>query len=111
MGLLVAWKLSLFRPGQFHVQWVMTRGEIVACTLQDVMVWAGIYVGVCLLSRGRETRWALAASLAAAHLTLLLVLIDVRCKQLLYQPLRWSTLMEAAADAAVAKRGPGGKWT
>jgi arylsulfatase A-like enzyme len=106
LGLMVAWKLLLFRPGQFHVQWVMSSSEILSCALQDVMVWAALYGAVCLLLRGRRP-WAVPASIAAAHGTMLLVLVDVRCKQLLYQPLRWSSLREAAADAAVAKSSVG----
>jgi hypothetical protein len=103
LPLLVAWKLWLFKPGQFHVQWVMTRFEVLCCALQEVMVWGALYAGVCLLLAWRSGRAARVVALAAAPLVLLLHLVDVRCKQILYQPLAWSTLREAAADAGVAR--------
>jgi phosphoglycerol transferase MdoB-like AlkP superfamily enzyme len=103
LPLLVAWKLWLFRPGQFHVQWVMSRFEVFACVLQEVMVWAALYAGVGLVLRWTERAWARKAALVAGYAMLLLHLVDVRCKQLVYQPLRWSSLREALAEAGVAR--------
>jgi hypothetical protein len=103
----VAWKLCLFRPGQFHVQWVMSGFEVFCCVLQDVMVWAVLYAAVCVVLRRTERRWTRGAAVAAAHLVLFLHLADVRCTQVVYQPLRWSTLVEAAAEAGVARSSVG----
>ena len=107
LPLLVAWKLWLFRPGQFHVQWVMSAIDVLACVFQDLMVWAALYTAVCLVLRQTERRWVRGAVLVAAYATLLLHLVDVRCKQLVYQPLSWSALREAAAEAGVARSSAG----
>jgi hypothetical protein len=107
LPLLVAWKLWLFRPGQFHVQWVMSRFDVLACVLQDLMVWAALYTAVFLVLQRTDRRWIRGSVLVAAHATLLLHLVDVRCKQLVYQPLSWSALREAAAEAGVARSSAG----
>jgi len=107
LPLSVASKFLLFLAGRFEVRWTMTLFDCASLVGQELLVWACLFVALSLLA-GRKPRraWTI-LTVATVNVVLLLQLIDMRCKQLFFQPIDWSTAVEAIREARIVRSSLG----
>jgi arylsulfatase A-like enzyme len=100
-------KVLLFLVGQFQVQWAMTTFDHVSLFGQEVFAWALVFVPLALLAGRWPRRASTVLAIVAVNVVLFLQLIDMRCKQLFFQPLAWGTAVEAAREAGIVRSSLG----